>query len=337
MGQTVTKEATLQTHRRCWVGEAPSGRRRVWLAPALVLFTLLLVSTGCTPSSIWAGGKPPPTVAEKPAPATQAVATPAVPTAVSTAFSTPAGTPPPLGASRVYTDDMTGLFVPAGDFLMGAREDDPDIFWPDERPQHKVYLDAYWIDKTEVTNAMYASCVQAGACAPPTRTSSYKRASYFGNPQFDNYPVINVDFEAAQRYCQWAGRRLPTEAEWEKAARGTAGQKYAWGKEPVDVTRGNFDDSGDTTAVGSYPAGASPYGALDMAGNVWEWVSDLYEGSFYSHSPARNPTGPEWGNSHPLRGGLWSTTQRSSLASDRSGYGYRAMEDRTGIRCARSQ
>jgi eukaryotic-like serine/threonine-protein kinase len=320
------------------VGEFSLKQPRAWLLFVLVLAALLIICASSSRSLPGPADKPASTGSEKPVNATQTTAKPAAPTATATQRGAPAGTPPPLGAARVYTDGMTGLFVPAGDFLMGAREDDPDIFWPDERPQHKVYLDAFWIDKTEVTNAMYAHCVQAGACAPPARTSSYKRDSYFGVSQFDNYPVIYItSVAAAQRYCQWAGRRLPTEAEWEKAARGTTGQKYSWGSKPPDATRGNFNDMGDTTWVGSYGAGASPYGALDMAGNVWEWVSDLYEAGYYSHSPEQNPTGPTLGNSHLVRGGLWSVTQRSALSSERTGYGYRATEDRTGIRCARSQ
>ncbi len=237
-------------------------------------------------------------------------ATPTI--AVATKPPLPIGTPPPLGATRVYTDGMTGLYVPAGEFLMGVREDDPDIFWPDERPQHRVYLDAYWMDRTEVTNAMYARCVQAGACAPPVRASSYRRESYFGNPQFDNFPVIYITtVTAANAIANGPDDGCPPKLSGRRP-RGTSGQKYAWGNQPPDATRGNFDDAGDTTAVGSYPAGASPYGGLDMAGNVWEWVSDLYEAGYYSHSPERNPTGPTLANSHLVRGGLWSVTQRSA-------------------------
>ena len=167
----------------------------------------------------------------------------------------------------------------------------------DERPVHTVTLDAFWIDKTEVTNAMYALCVKAGNCPALAQRSSEMNQIYFGNPQFDNYPVINVSWDNANAYCKWANRQLPTEAQWEKAARGSDGRTYPWGNTAPDQNRLNFGNFvGDTTEVGKYPTGASIYGATDLVGNVWEWVADWYDGSYYGKSPPQNPTGPATGS-----------------------------------------
>jgi eukaryotic-like serine/threonine-protein kinase len=180
-------------------------------------------------------------------------------------------------------DGMTLVFVPAGEFTMGSDHD-----YDNEAPVHTVYLDSFWIDQTELTNKMYALCVQAGVCQPPSYTSSYTRKEYYGASEFDDYPVIFVDWYQAKTYCEWAGRRLPTEAEWEKAARGTDERTYPWGNDAPKSNLLNYDQNvGDTTEAGKYPAGASIYGALDMAGNVWEWVSSLYQPYPYSATDGR--------------------------------------------------
>jgi serine/threonine-protein kinase len=198
-------------------------------------------------------------------------------------------------------DGMTLLYVPAGPFTMGN-----DNGQPDEKPAHMVYLDAFWIDQTDVTNKMYALCVSAGACTSPSQTGSFRHSSYYGNSEFDDYPKIYVSWNDATAFCKWADRRLPSEAEWEKVARGTDGRIYPWGNDAPNDTLLNYNQNvGDTTAVGTYPKGASPYGALDMAGNVWEWVNDLYSSTYYQSSPSSNPPGPASGQYRVLRGGAW--------------------------------
>jgi formylglycine-generating enzyme required for sulfatase activity len=196
-------------------------------------------------------------------------------------------------------DGMTQLFVPAGTVKMGGLD---VLLENDEIPAHDVTLDAFWMDQVEVTNGMYNLCVQAGVCRPPVKLNSDNRGDYFGNPEFQDYPVIQITWYDADEYCQWAGRRLPTEAEWERAARGDDTRTYPWGGEPPNDLNSNANNTvGDVTRVGSYPAGASPFGALDMAGNVWEWAADFYSGRYYEESPAINPTGPDNGGLDHLR------------------------------------
>ena len=163
---------------------------------------------------------------------------------------------------------------------------------PNEIPDHDVTLDAFWMDQLEVTNAMYALCVNAGGCTPPQDFKSQRRPYYFNNPEFKDYPVIYVTWGQAKTYCEWAGRRLPTEAEWERAGRGDDFRTFPWGEDKADGLLANFNMLvGDTSRVGTYPAGASPFGVLDMAGNVAEWVNDFYSGN-YANAETLNPTGP---------------------------------------------
>jgi serine/threonine-protein kinase len=263
-------------------------------------------------------------------------------------------------------DKMVMVYVSAGKFTMGKTAKDalaacskfendcaPLIDWSDEQPPHTVYLDAFRIDKTDVTNAMYAKCVSAGACQKPLSSSSAMRSSYFGNPQYNNYPVINVNWDMAQAYCKWAGVRLPTEAEFEKTAIGTDGRTYPWGNQLPTCSLTNFgtvpgagDCVSDTSAVDSYPSGTSPYGALDMDGNVIDWVSDWYSPTYYASSPASNPTGPTSGSSNPplgpstgqshvLRGAYWDEEGGALFSSNRNWYDPQAINlDAIGFRCA---
>ena len=203
---------------------------------------------------------------------------------------------------QIWTSPIDGMVlvcVPAGEFTMGST-----IGLDDEKPEHAVFMNAYWIDQTEVTNTKYAQCVADGDCSKPSITSSISQDDYYGNSKYSRYPVINIDWQQAADYCEWAGRALPTEAQWEKAARGSDGFTYPWGNNPPNSTLANYGEIiGDTTEVGSYPDAKSPYGALDMAGNVWEWVADWYE--TYSSNFQSNPIGPASGDYRVLRGGSW--------------------------------
>ncbi len=247
---------------------------------------------------------------------------PSTPQPQITAAPTPTPVPSPIaqlgiGSKQVSDKDgMTLLYVPAGEFTMGSNEEIPLGILPEGQlsdlfavqagdmmgnPEHTVYLDAFWIDQTEVTSAMYAKCVTAGVCQAPPLYG-------FEDPKFDTYPMQFVAWNDAKTYCDWAGRHLPTEAQWEKAARGTDGRLYPWGNQPPDKTRLNYSgEVGHATQVGAYPAGASPYGALDMAGSVYEWVADWYGEKYYVSSPDRNPAGPSSGNARVNRNGPWNS------------------------------
>jgi eukaryotic-like serine/threonine-protein kinase len=254
-----------------------------------------------------------------------------------TPILTPAPTAAPaLGIGSTWTrpaDGMVMVYVPEGEFKMGSPQ---NTGYDNEHPEHSVYLDAFWIDKTDVTNAMYAMCVKAGDCRMPHNTSSSTRHSYYGDSQYGNYPVIYVDWNQANTYCQWAEARLPTEAEWEKAARGKDGRSFPWGNTDPTCALANYSGCmGNTTAVDAHPSGASPYGALDMAGNVWQLVADRYDPRYYASSPSSNPTGPSSGQIRVLRGGSWYNYQNYVRSA------YRNQPDPTqglidvGFRCAR--
>jgi len=215
-------------------------------------------------------------------------------------------------------DGMTLVYISAGKFIMGPSSTDRNIDIADELPQHEIYLDTFWIDQTEVSNGQYELCVAAGVCTSPSNRFSYSGRVYFGNPDYDDYPVLFVSWYDAEKYCQWAGRRLPSEAEWEKAARGATPSEriYPWGNLLPDCTRANYggcSPHGDTEAVRSYPDGASPYDVLNMIGNAWEWVNDWYMSDYYQESPETNPLGPDHGNYKVLRGGGWLSEEANSL------------------------
>jgi formylglycine-generating enzyme required for sulfatase activity len=227
--------------------------------------------------------------------------------------------------------DASPVHVPAGAFSMGSGSGAAD-----EKPVHRVEGSAFVLDRYEVTNARYQACVDAGACAPPSLTSSNVRPQYFGNAVFADYPVIHVSWKQAAQFCAFAGGRLPTEAEWERAAAGSDGPRtYPWGASPSDCTKANFSGCvGDTDRVGRRVAGQSPYGAFDMAGNVWEWTADWYDAGYYSRSPSRDPLGPEVGTLKVMRGGCWISGENSLRTTCRKAELPGLWAPNVGFRCA---
>jgi formylglycine-generating enzyme required for sulfatase activity len=265
--------------------------------------------------------------------------TPAVTGAPPTAD--PGTTGPRAGDVRVNaTDGAAYLYVPAGDFLMGSTDADPQAVFH-EKPQHTVYLDGFWIARTETTNAQYTLCVQAGTCQP----SKYANLEHYDAP---DQPVVGMTWTDAVAYCRWAGGRLPTEAEWEKAARGTDGRIYTWGN-VFDATRLNFCDKrctiewhdltvddgyADSAPVGSYPAGASVYGALDMLGNAWEWTSSLYRPYPYRADDGREDPAAE--GVRVVRGGSYFNFASYARTAFHYGYAPTVVYPNFGFRCAAS-
>src|SRR5512138_1956601 len=232
------------------------------------------------------------------------IAVPAVTMVVATTtVDVSAGATPPTATvipteeamnARVSTiDGMPQVFIPAGKFRMGGMDARSA---PDERPAHTVSIHAFWMDQLEVTNAMYTLCIHSGTCTPPQSFKSLRRTDYFDNPEFKDYPVVYVTWGQANAFCEWAGGRLPSEAEWERAARGDDWRTFPWGEDKASGLLANYNMLvGDTSRAGTYPLGASPFGVLDMAGNVAEWTNDLYGGTYYASlgEETVNPTGPE--------------------------------------------
>jgi formylglycine-generating enzyme required for sulfatase activity len=224
------------------------------------------------------------------------------------------------------------VLIPAGVFTMGSLEDDKSAD-DNERPAHSVYLDAFYIDQYEVTTARFAKFIQESKRYAPDNIWSVQILKH------GRKPVGEVDWYDAAAYCVWAGKRLPTEAEWEKTARGTDQRVYPWGNQPPTEQRANFDrgttfDYGMLADVGSFEGGKSPYGVYDMAGNVWEWVADWYGENYYGKSPERNPKGPSSGKERVARGGWWLNTPASLRSAFRERFSPTPSRGALGFRCA---
>jgi eukaryotic-like serine/threonine-protein kinase len=216
--------------------------------------------------------------------------------------------------------------VPAGSFTMGCNMAADPTCESDELPAHDVVVSAFQIDRYEVTQARYQSCVDDGGCTAPD--------SDFHPDATPNVPVTFVTWEQASAYCAWAGRRLPTEAEWEKAARGSDARIYPWGNQPADCSRANIMGCSDTPQpVGSHPSGASAFGAEDMAGNVLEWVSDYYDANYYATSPMVDPQGAPSGTRHVQRGGSFMGDAATVRVTNRVS-GFPVGLPNVGFRCA---
>jgi len=306
----------------------------------LAIFAAFSTLVGCLPAT---STNFPPVVTLTPQATT-------IPSVTSTAENTTDAALTTFEKSVRQSDGMTMVNIPEGKFAMGSEEGEAD-----GQPVHEVYLDAFWMDLTEVTNAMYALCVEAASCRPPMEPGSYTREDYYGNRKYADYPVIFVDWSMANTYCEWAGARLPTEAEWEKAASGEGAHLYPWGDDwdvqtrrrlnfadknnPETTSDPNADDGyGDTAPVGSYEAGKSPYGVYDLAGNVWEWVADGYDPLYYLDAPLNNPLGPTGTNQEMrvLRGGSWVAANQDVFhTSNRNGLEPSKFSSSIGFRCAR--
>ena len=245
----------------------------------------------------------------------------------ATAAPAPVPPPPPPAPRRtspdagaVTNDGCEMVLVPAGTFIMGSPRGKGA---GDERPQREVHVDALLLDMYEVTNAQFQRFIEAGGYRERrcwsaegwawriqekvTEPRYWSSGEHNCGPRYPRHPVVGVSWYEAEAYARWAGKRLPTEAEWEKAARGTDGRTYPWGNEEPTCDRANYRAcGGQTKPVGSCVSGVSPYGAHDMAGNVWEWCADWYGADYYGHSSATNPPGPSSGSSRVLRGGGWN-------------------------------
>ena len=316
----------------------PLGSVLLWGLSAVLLSALLW--TGFTFSSVPAGAPSPvtsPTLtlvplleeAATPQPI-EATVTPEPPVEPTLAAEAAIPTVMPTSARQYIagevlirkTDNMDVAYIPAGEFTMGNDNGEQN-----EKPAHNVYLDAYWVDLNEVTNREYLMCMEAGFCNEPPE-------GYYDYPSLAEYPIVFVSWEDANNYCTWAGGNLPTEAEWEKAARSTDQRLYPWGNEGFNCNVLNYENClGNMSTVRGYELGRSPYGAYDMAGNVSEWVLDWYGEAYYANSPLANPSGPIEGSVRVIRGGAWGDVNYNVRTTYRNWHDPLEPGSKIGFRC----
>ena len=243
--------------------------------------------------------------------------------------------------SMAMTEVPGGMVpVPAGEFIMGSDPRKDPAAGPQEQPLHRVTLDAFEIDRYEVSNVEYLRFVLSTGASWP----QFWRAKPFPD-KMATHPVINVSWQEADAYCRWAGKRLPTEAEWEKAARGSDGRMFPWGDEPAGWIKSNIAHPGSKRGakypplanINRYDKGVSPYGVYQLAGNVSEWVSDWFDPDYYRKGINENPKGPEVGELKVFRGGSWNEDPEVARSAGRNGGEPTRKSYLTGFRCARSQ
>jgi len=286
--------------------------RLTWL-----VFVGAMILASCAPATT-----PVPTTAPTSGPTSAPVESTEPPTLVPVALAGPQA-----GTTMVWIDGSRLAYVPGGDFVMGMGIGNT--------PQKTVTLDSYWIGVTDVTNKMYAQCAASGSCAAPAQEIG---TPIYTNPDYGDYPVVGVTWDMAANYCQWAQGSLPTEAQWEKAARGQSSSVFPWGNDNPGCDLLNYGGClKHTNGVNDYPGGRSPYGLFDMAGNVFQWINDFYAEQYYDSMPTSNPTGPASGDSHVIRGSSFETDS-AQLQSAIRHFGAPAYHSRDlGFRCVVTQ
>ncbi|NKB80609.1 MAG: SUMF1/EgtB/PvdO family nonheme iron enzyme [Nitrospirales bacterium] len=235
----------------------------------------------------------------------------------------------------IEKDPVEMVPIPVGPFIRGSAQGEGR---PDEQPRQKIYLDAFAIDKYEVTNSRYLKFVKETLHKAPFNV--YGDGSIKEVSNIADLPVVQVTWHDAVDYCFWAGKRLPTEAEWEKAARGQDGRRYPWGNDLGDKAQANYDREWEShqtfSPVSSHPGGQSPYGIYHLSGNVREWVQDWYGRDYYQIAPSRNPRGPEMGILKVIRGGSWRSFESDIRTTARGKGGFALKTHGIGFRCARN-
>ncbi len=286
--------------------------------PIVIIILIFSVSSCNMPFKIVpnVSTTPPPPITNTPSPAasTQPPVEPAQTTPTPEKTTEQAEFVPVTGSVLTWIDYSNFVYVPEGEFTMGKENILPDEF----NPAHKVTMSGFWIHQAEVTNQQYASCVDAGVCSAPNKEQGYPY--WYAQPDKTNDPVVGVTWSQAKQFCEFIKARLPSEAEWEKTARGTKDEVYPWGTEQPNCSLLNFNKCLKTPQpdeVRSYMSGASDYEALDLAGNVFEWVSDWYGENYYNESPASNPTGPSEGIYKVYRGGGFLSSEVDVSATSR--------------------